>query len=306
MRLTPNSRAWPKPRVPFYETTIMAPWSALLIVMLACGMPLGGQTQTGTVTGRILDPGGEPVSGAEVTVGWLSATTDSAGRFTLDRVAPGEYQPLVAPPSGRPLAGDFFAGQPLRNIEKVQVLAGKVTRIDRRLTPGGTIEVQVLKGGIVASPNEVIPPSLSAPGATYFPQPKYDHGRFVFSGIPVGEEYVVELAPLGHASVRSGPLAVAAAGATSVTTLSYDPGSATNVTGTFREASGAALANRFVFLVTVDGRTVATAKTDAGGEFVVAGPAPGTYRLVAVGTPTLATVTVVSGTSTHVELVWPQ
>ena len=305
MPLTPNSWAWPKRPLPFYETTIMAPGIALLIVMLACGMPLGGQTQTGTVAGRILDSSGEPVSGAEVTVGWQSATTDNAGRFTLDRVAPGEYQPLVTPPPGRPLAGDFFAGQPLRSIEKVRVLAGKVTRIERRLTPGGTIEVQVLRGDVVASPSEVIPPSLSAPGGTYAAQPRFDHGRFVYSGLPVGGDYVLELAPLGHVSVRSNPLTVAA-GAVTLATLRYDPNSATRVTGRLREASGQAISKMFVFLVSADGRTVAKAKTDAVGEFVLAGPAPGTYRLIAVGSPTLGTVTVVSGVSARVELVWPQ
>src|SRR5262245_22418681 len=50
--------------------------------------------QGGTITGRVLDPGGRPVPGADVVIIADShrARTDSAGRFTISNVDKGFYR----------------------------------------------------------------------------------------------------------------------------------------------------------------------------------------------------------------------
>ena len=74
--------------------------TALLCTLLACALA-SGQSFNGKITGTVKDPDGAVVTGAGVSL--LNATqvvlgatvTDSEGRFTLDNVAPGDYQLIV-------------------------------------------------------------------------------------------------------------------------------------------------------------------------------------------------------------------
>ena len=74
--------------------------TALLCTILACALA-SGQNSNGKITGTVKDPDGAVVTGADVSL--LNATqvvlgataTDSEGRFTLDNVAPGDYQLIV-------------------------------------------------------------------------------------------------------------------------------------------------------------------------------------------------------------------
>lgn len=71
--------------------------AALLCTILACALA-SGHNFSGKVSGTVKDPDGAVVAGADValltaTQAVLGATvTDSDGRFTLDNIAPGDYQ----------------------------------------------------------------------------------------------------------------------------------------------------------------------------------------------------------------------
>jgi hypothetical protein len=61
-------------------------------------------TPTGAISGRVLDPGGEPVPGCSVSAesdagGAASATTDDRGQFRIGGMAPGKYRILASPVS---------------------------------------------------------------------------------------------------------------------------------------------------------------------------------------------------------------
>lgn len=70
------------------------------VILLTCAISLAayGQDSNGKVTGTVKDPGGAVVSGADVSLltanrAVLRATvTDVSGNFTLDNIAPGDYQ----------------------------------------------------------------------------------------------------------------------------------------------------------------------------------------------------------------------
>ena len=98
---------------------------ALIYTILVCTVALGQNSQ-GKVTGTVKDPDGATVSGADVSLLHGSRAvvgdtlTDAEGRFTLDNVAPGDYQLNV-------------------------VRSGFIThRSAVHVTPGKTIEVAVV------------------------------------------------------------------------------------------------------------------------------------------------------------------
>ncbi|HKG48636.1 MAG TPA: TonB-dependent receptor [Pyrinomonadaceae bacterium] len=74
--------------------------AALRFCLLACAMPFMGvaQESEGRITGTVKDPDGAVVSNASVSLlnaqrAVISATrTDTEGRFTLEKIAPGDYQ----------------------------------------------------------------------------------------------------------------------------------------------------------------------------------------------------------------------
>jgi outer membrane receptor protein involved in Fe transport len=74
--------------------------TSLLCTILACVLAYG-QNSNGKITGTVKDPDGAVVIGADVTLlnasqAVLRATvTDAEGRFTLDHIAPGDYELTV-------------------------------------------------------------------------------------------------------------------------------------------------------------------------------------------------------------------
>ena len=61
---------------------------------LLTGLPIFGQTITGTIVGSARDPSALPVAGASVTLTWQAAT-DALGDFRFTNVTPGVYKIAV-------------------------------------------------------------------------------------------------------------------------------------------------------------------------------------------------------------------
>lgn len=102
-----------------------------------------------TVTGRVVAKGGSaPIPGATVVLTGAtsrgarpaSAITQRDGSFTIDRVLPGEYSPLVVPYMRRLSRG---AERP----KPVKVEASDVTGVVVAIDPGASISGRILRGG---------------------------------------------------------------------------------------------------------------------------------------------------------------
>src|SRR5208282_209159 len=82
---------------------------------------------TGTLTGEVRDKHGTPLAGSGVTAAssdgkqTASSTTDAGGIFSIDSLAPGEYQI------------NFSAKGFLPATAKAKIKAGKTTKISARL-----------------------------------------------------------------------------------------------------------------------------------------------------------------------------
>jgi hypothetical protein len=109
-----------------------------LFGLLALGASLAySQTATsGAVAGTVTDPTGAVVSGATVTLvqegtnATQTATTDSGGRYTFPRVAPGEYTLTI-----------FAKGFRKTSVNKLAVEVAKSATVDQTLTVGATTDV---------------------------------------------------------------------------------------------------------------------------------------------------------------------
>ncbi|MEZ5332842.1 MAG: TonB-dependent receptor [Thermoanaerobaculia bacterium] len=94
-----------------------------------------GPLAAATVQGRVLDPSGAPVGGAQVRVDdeekglSRTASTDEAGRFTVPELSPGRYVVLVE--------SDGFA---TRRVESVDVEVGQVYRLEVTLEVAAVAE----------------------------------------------------------------------------------------------------------------------------------------------------------------------
>jgi len=90
---------------------------------------------TGVLDGRVTDPSGAPLAGARVvatraaTASTREATTDSAGRFALPSLAPGQYRLSIE-------ASGFAA----RHLEAVSVEVGRRVPVEAVLQVGGRAE----------------------------------------------------------------------------------------------------------------------------------------------------------------------
>jgi Carboxypeptidase regulatory-like domain/TonB dependent receptor-like, beta-barrel len=76
----------------------------LTIAVLCCALPSLCQTETATISGRVTDPQGAVISGAEVQVqnvltGWETVTrTNSSGLYVVTAIQPGTYRVIVSNP----------------------------------------------------------------------------------------------------------------------------------------------------------------------------------------------------------------
>ena len=118
---------------------------------LAIAIPVTAVAQSdsrgvaGGVTGRVTDASGVPVSGAAVRIPVVArvATTDSAGDFRLDGLAPGRHTLAVRAPRFAPAESS------------VTIVAGAVTRVDIRLQPVGAVRLRQVLVRERAAPGSV-------------------------------------------------------------------------------------------------------------------------------------------------------
>lgn len=98
----------------------------VLLVLVLCGAPAGGQTQTGAIAGAVRAPGGEAVAGASVTLsgpslmGTKSSTSGAFGRFRFPVLPPGGDYVVEVTANG-------FRGE---RFEELVVEVGQTTLLD--------------------------------------------------------------------------------------------------------------------------------------------------------------------------------
>src|SRR6266545_3779120 len=79
---------------------------SLIAMIFLFSAPVMAQATTGTLKGAVIDPNGQVVAGASVTVQnegtgvEVTSTTNSDGAFTFSSLLPGKYKVTVAPTSG--------------------------------------------------------------------------------------------------------------------------------------------------------------------------------------------------------------
>jgi hypothetical protein len=117
----------------------------MLAALMLCASSVGalGQTETGQVIGKILDPNGALVAGAIVTVKSvntgreLTATSNEEGTYTVTNLQPGLYDVTVSAQGFAP------------NTQRVQVTVGSRTSVETALAIGGVAgeTINVVAGG---------------------------------------------------------------------------------------------------------------------------------------------------------------
>ena len=84
-------------------------------------------TNTGTLTGTVTEKAtGDPIEGALVTAGAISATTDKDGKYTIKGLLPDTYDVTVSAPNYAPVS------------KSATITAGETTTVDFELEPGDT------------------------------------------------------------------------------------------------------------------------------------------------------------------------
>src|SRR5438046_1161638 len=121
--------------------------ASLLVFVMAVGVAFA-QTETGQITGTVIDQNGAAVAGATVTAkspdtGFTRVTTTTGtGAYTLANITAGKYNVSVE--------ATGFTGKP----QTVVVTVGKPSSLDFNLTAGGisyTAEVTGADEGIQAN-----------------------------------------------------------------------------------------------------------------------------------------------------------
>ena len=121
----------------------MSPKTLLLIpVILLCYSPARAQESRGTITGRVVDPSGAVVAGAEIRVsnketGAIStARTNEGGNYTVPYLMPGAYD----------LSAEFAGFKKTERLD-LQVRVNDVLNVELKLEVGNATETVEVKGG---------------------------------------------------------------------------------------------------------------------------------------------------------------
>jgi outer membrane receptor for ferrienterochelin and colicins len=127
------------------------PRSLALVAALLLAAAAPAAAQTGTINGTLRDQGGAPVAGAQVQAALAgqnvaTATSDAAGRYRLDGLAPGAYTLTVT--------GSGFES---RQVE-VRLAAGQTANVTTTITVGA-----LLLDAMVVSASKRLEKALEAP-----------------------------------------------------------------------------------------------------------------------------------------------
>jgi hypothetical protein len=245
------------------NANLAPPGYYMLFILNGSGVPSVGSiiqisataAAVGTVTGKVTNDQGAPISGASVSSGGNGAITGADGGYTLQ--VPGGTSTLTAA-----LAGYQNAS------ESVTVTAGNSTQADplelEPINPGnltGTVEDgngQALYGA-----------TISASGLT---TTSGQDGGYALNNLPAGQTTV--LASLTGYQSGSASVSVVAATTTAAPAITLVSSSGA-ISGSVKSSTGAAIAGASV------GYGGGAATTDANGNYTLAGVPVGTVQLVA-------------------------
>jgi protocatechuate 3,4-dioxygenase beta subunit len=251
---------------------------------------------TGTISGVVVDPQGEPLEGIQVSAGpnfrdartrqadlsqWRlrgfpQELTDSAGRFTLTGLAPGSYQVratrVTAPGRGRAWAGDGTEAE-----------AG-ATNVRLVLAPEGSVT------GKVAFADGTAPVAFTVGVGMISESFLGKSGEFTLAALPPGEYQLSVRGP--SFDNRSVPVTVASAKVADVGTITVSKGrtiAGTVVADGQPVAAATVYAGRMIFGTGSSskaqggpmGRGTKDTVTDDNGQFSLSGFGPGDITVVA-------------------------
>jgi hypothetical protein len=245
------------------NANLAPPGYYMLFILNGSGVPSVGSiiqisataAAVGTVTGRVTNTAGAPISGASVTSGGNGAVTGSDGAYTLQ--LPGGTATLTAALAGYQNASESVtvtAGQSTQ-AATLQIQPTNPGNVTGAVTDGNR---QALSGAIVSAAG------LSATSAA--------DGSYTLSNLPAGQT-TIQASLTGFQS-GSTSVTVVAATTTTAPAITLVSGSGA-VSGNVKSSTGAVIAGASV------GFGGGSTTTDASGNYTLGGIPVGTIQLVA-------------------------
>ncbi|MGZ4878149.1 MAG: carboxypeptidase regulatory-like domain-containing protein [Candidatus Angelobacter sp.] len=244
------------------NANLAPPGYYMLFILNSSGVPSVGSiiqisstvAAVGTVTGKVTNTAGAPISGASVSSGGNGAITGADGGYTLQ--VPGGASTLTAA-----LAGYQSAS------ESVTVTAGGSTQANplqiQPINPGN------VTGSVADGNGSGLAATVSAAGLS---TTSGQDGSYAFNNLPSGQTTIK--ASLTGYQPGSAVVSVVAAATTAAPAITLVSGSGA-ISGTVKSSAGAAIAGASV------GYGGGTATTDASGNYTLTGIPVGTIQLVA-------------------------
>lgn len=245
------------------NANIAPPGYYMLFILNGSGVPSTASiiqmsataASVGTVTGKVTNTAGAPISGASVSSGGNGAITGSDGVYTLQ--LPGGTATLTAALGGYQNAS-----------ESVTVTAGQSTQAPtlqiQPTNPGNVTGSVVNSSGTGLSGATVSAAGLSTTSAA--------DGSYALNNLPAGQT-TIKVSLTGFQS-GSASVTVVASATTAAPAITLVSGSG-SITGSVKNTSGGAIAGASV------GFGGGTATTDANGNYTLTGVPVGTVQLVA-------------------------
>ena len=283
-----------------------------LLFLTFKGRPVEASGRGGLAV-TVTDSAGTPIKGARVVVSLpagsaiLEAQTSASGTAAFERLRAARYRVTVASPASMALAGDVLLGGTgeLPGAE-VTIRPGEVTRLERRLSPAGTIQVRLTRAGVPWLPDCDCRLQVSATDVFDPRTPDLDTTSLFVRGLPVRNDYRVLFEADGYATQEQVPVAVTG-GQTTVVTFEYDPDNPTGLAGFVRDEQGAPVSGFQVVAYAEQpapqGSPAGSSRSDANGRYSIVGLKPGGYRLHGFVGGSLAFGTVQMGSTTTLDVI---
>lgn len=245
------------------NANLAPPGYYMLFILNGSGVPSVGSViqisataaAVGTVTGKVTNDQGAPISGASVSSGGNGAITGSDGGYTLQV------------PSGTVTLTAALAGYQNAS-ESVTVTAGESTQ-------AATLQIQPINPGNVTGPvadSNGQPLSGATVSSAGLSTSTAADGSYALNNLPAGQT-TIQASLTGFQS-GSATVTVVAATTTAAPPITLVSGSG-SITGSVKTTAGAAIAGASV------GYGGGTATTDENGNYTLTGVPVGTVQLVA-------------------------